>query len=430
MKKGFLSKSILLLAVTAVMFFAMTVTAFADQVEDLTQTNDSETSVTVSWTAPVGYTYFDVYYATSKDGTYAQYPTTLTNYNTSLSYFTLSSLGAGKSYYIYIVPVEKTWDSSTYSYVYTEMTELKSDVFEAVTAPNTAVTNLKQSYASTKAVKLSWTASTGATGYYIRTSYSGSNVTKTTKTAVKLSLSAGSYQTYYVVPYRVSESGYVAEGTYAYNKVTAYSAPNKPTNVASASDGNVSWNPSTNKVTVGWDKNSNNSYTPDGYQLVVYDVKGKTKLKTYTIKSGSTYTYKFKIASIKNKGCRVAMRSYVKINGKKYYSSWTSKTVVLPQAKITAATQKNATTVKISWKKVTGATKYIIYYKKGYSGTWKSKKVSAKKTAYTFKKLSTGNDYYFYVMPVVKVGSKKYTAKLSTVTTTNKFTWTSSALWN
>ena len=79
--------------------------------------------------------------------------------------------------------------------------------------------------------------------------------------------------------------------------------------------------------------------------------------------------------------------------------------------------------VKLSWKKVKGATGYVIYGSKCGTQMKKIKTVSAKKTSYTMKKLKAGK-YYKYIVVAVKKenGTEKVlaTSKSVHVATTGK----------
>jgi len=63
--------------------------------------------------------------------------------------------------------------------------------------------------------------------------------------------------------------------------------------------------------------------------------------------------------------------------------------------------------VKISWKKVAGATKYEIYRSSSKNSKYKKvKTVKSKRTSYTDKGLTKGKKYYYKVKVVQKVGKK------------------------
>lgn len=59
--------------------------------------------------------------------------------------------------------------------------------------------------------------------------------------------------------------------------------------------------------------------------------------------------------------------------------------------------------VKLTWKKVSGATSYVIYGNKCGSKMKKLKTVSAKKSSYTFKKLNKGKYYKYIIVAYKKV---------------------------
>lgn len=78
------------------------------------------------------------------------------------------------------------------------------------------------------------------------------------------------------------------------------------------------------------------------------------------------------------------------------------------------ASAVSTSSIKFSWKKVTGAESYILYYK---TGSGKEKSVKTKKTSATVKKLKTGTTYKFRVVAV----AGKYKSKTSsTVSGTTK----------
>ncbi len=80
---------------------------------------------------------------------------------------------------------------------------------------------------------------------------------------------------------------------------------------------------------------------------------------------------------------------------------------------VVTATNTAPTTVKLSWKKVKGAKKYIIYRSNKKSKGYKAVK-TVTKTSYTNKKLTCGKKYYYKVAAVK--GSKKASSKVVAVT--------------
>lgn len=404
-KQKVFKKSLLLVAVVAVMMLAMSIKSMAaTTVTDVTQTYDGSSSVTISFTGADGYSKYNVYYSTAENGTYVRkYPAY--SYDVSSSPVTINNLSAGTSYYVYVVPV------SDYSDGYAEQTALKSSTIEVVTTPDKPA-EVTQTDATNNSVSLSWTAAAGATGYnVVNTDTDATTFVDTSSTTI--TTSAGAWDTYRIYSVKKASTGYTAtSSSSAY--VYTYSAPGKVINLASVDDNNLTWQPTkNNKVTVGWDKNENDEYTADGYQVQISTVNGKKKLKTYTITSKYTTSKTFNLKKVKNTGFKVRVRGYVNINGKKCYGAWTSKKTVIPQANISIE-QTGKTSVKVSWSKVSNATGYTIYYCKNTSASnpvWKKAATVGKNTtSYTVKNLTNKKSAGFYVIPTVKVGGKKYKA--------------------
>lgn len=88
-----------------------------------------------------------------------------------------------------------------------------------------------------------------------------------------------------------------------------------------------------------------------------------------------------------------------------------------------AVTLKNtsAKTVKVSWKKVKKAKKYIVYRSTKKSSGYKKIKTTTK-TSYTNKKLTCGKKYYYKVVAVN--GKKKATSKVKNITLKHSMTST------
>jgi len=86
------------------------------------------------------------------------------------------------------------------------------------------------------------------------------------------------------------------------------------------------------------------------------------------------------------------------------------------KAKLTSVTAVSSKTIKIKWKKVSGAKGYVIYQKKS-SGSYKKIKTitSGKTTSYTKKKLSNRTKYSYKIRAYKKSGTKKIYGKYSSV---------------
>lgn len=144
-------------------------------------------------------------------------------------------------------------------------------------------------------------------------------------------------------------------------------------------------------------KISNQAYTGKAKKpalTVKYDGKALAKDKDYTV----TYS--------NNKKVGKATATIKGING--YTGTKTVKFNIVPKktgVKKVKAGYKKAT---VSWKKVSGITKYQVRYKTASSKTWKIKNVSAKSTKVTIKNLKKGKKYNFQVRSYKTVKKEKY----------------------
>lgn len=73
----------------------------------------------------------------------------------------------------------------------------------------------------------------------------------------------------------------------------------------------------------------------------------------------------------------------------------------------------NSTSLKISWKKVSGASGYVVYKATSPKGKYKKIKTVKRGTKYTSGKLKKGKKYYYKVRAYKTIDKKKYYSKLS-----------------
>ena len=145
----------------------------------------------------------------------------------------------------------------------------------------------------------------------------------------------------------------------------------------------------------------------DGYIVYQYnDAKKKWDAKTTLTTNKASHTVKkLKPAS----EYRFAVKAFVEMkDGKKALSkSYVSLyTATAPNAvKLSAAPGKKKVTLK--WKKVTGATGYVVSYKTKANGAWKKLK-DTKGTSYTKTKLKSGSSYFFKVEAYKSYKGKTY----------------------
>jgi fibronectin type 3 domain-containing protein len=162
----------------------------------------STSSITVSWTLVTGAADYYIYRSASAGGTYAQVGT-----STSASY-TNTGLSSGTTYY-YKVAAHNTGGTSAQSaYVFATTTA------SAPSAPATVTANT----ASATSISLSWTAVTGATGYYIYRSTSGEGTytlvgSSTSASYTNTGLTSGAGYFYMVSAYNSGGESYMSSAT-------------------------------------------------------------------------------------------------------------------------------------------------------------------------------------------------------------------------
>lgn len=422
MSKKSIKKSLLLLALSAIMLFAMSITATAATnatITGLKQVTGYETSVRVSWNAAPSADLKGYYVYFSTDGvnfarlSTSQYPDA---YSAEAG---ISGLTAGSKYY---VKVAACYDAGNYTYVAGPL----SNAISVVTAPKSVdYKTIIQTNATTSNISCKWTGSYGASGYVVTL---GTTTTTVTATSATLKQAAGNYNYCKVQAFKQSNEGFRA---YAGNStsVAMYSAPKKPIKVASAKYGTLKWQPTeSNKVKIGWDMPTGYTSTTDGFQIQIYSIDGKKKLKTYNIANKYTYYKEFNIRSVKNKGFKVRIRAYKLVSGKKCYGSWSSFKAVVPQAAVKIQDRVSYTSFKAVWPKIKNVKKYYVYVCKNENVAQKDqvwKKVAtlgSNATSYVAKNLKVGKYNAIYVIPVVKVGGKTYKAEA----TWYKYTYMSS----
>lgn len=161
------------------------------------------------------------------------------------------------------------------------------------------------------------------------------------------------------------------------------------------------------QLDVAWEKQT----AVDGYEVVLYDDKGKKVTKEII---DSRYSTSVTFSKMKDKVYNVKARSYMTWNDKKYYSSWSS-IYCLNQARITKA-KVSGNKLSVKWGQISGATSYEVYVStKPTSGYKKVATVSKSKNSCTVKKLkgkkfSAKKKYYVYVKTICKKGKTKNTS--------------------
>lgn len=147
----------------------------------------------------------------------------------------------------------------------------------------------------------------------------------------------------------------------------------------------------------------------DGYRIYRATSANGTYKSVATIKNGKTTSYTNKKLTT-GKTYYYKIRAYKNQNGKKVWKPYSKTVSVIPtlgQVKVTKAGVSNKKAV-LKWKKVSGASGYLIYRSTSKDGTYKCvNSLSSKKTKYTSKKLAKGKTYYYKIRAYRKVGGKR-----------------------
>ena len=320
----------------------------ASEVKGLTQTRSEEDSVTVSWKSLKNAYGYDVFIS-SGNGKYKR----LTNKTCDVvgsknTKKKISNLTSSRTYYVVVKAVYKK-ENGKYKI------GPAGKRLEVVTSPSkTAKSTIKQIKATPHYIRFKWDKVRGANRYIVYVNDKKKAVVK--KNAVSIRVRTGSVNNVRVVPVKRSGSGFMAKGgnIEAYD---FYSSPKRPKRVAAFRYNNLLWQPTeSNTVTIGWTKAAGDKYDPTGYQMEVYSLEGRRLNLYYSTKTKLSIN----IPSVENKGFKVRVRAYVKINGKKYFGKWTDMQTVIPQAKISMKrTGRNS--VEINWESVKNVTKYHVY---------------------------------------------------------------------
>lgn len=288
----------------------------------------------------------------------------------------------------------------------------ESSPLEVVTAFHGSNTTIKQEAdeLTTKKVKVSWKPVEGADGYAL---YVGDqevqNVTGTACTINK-GLKTRDCTNIKIYPYTKTDTYCaLAEGSIASTAV--YLRPGKQkikfTNLYTGTKTASIYG----KIPL--------DYAAFGAEIKLYNGKGK---KFQTIKhsynlhyAGGDVTFSSDKAPA-NHVYGVKVRLYVTIDGKKQYGAWSDMVygVPTPSVNVKKVKVRKENALKVTWRKISGATGYDIYAAPNNKSKKSFKKiasVSAGTKSYTIKKLSgkkiaKKKTYYVYVVAKKKAGNK------------------------
>ncbi|MBR1664031.1 MAG: CotH kinase family protein [Ruminococcus sp.] len=140
-------------------------------------------------------------------------------------------------------------------------------------------------------------------------------------------------------------------------------------------------------------------YRKQGTQFKLIKTVTGTSFTDKGLTAGTLYKYRVYPSGAGIKGARAELTTCTKC-----------KTVAL---KATSKTRKKA---KLTWKKISGASGYQLYYSTKKNGSYKLiKNLSSKTTGYTKSKLTSGKKYYFKLRAYKTINGKKYYSDFSKI---------------
>lgn len=401
--KSVWSRFVMTFAAAFLLMLVTTVPVKADSsvplVADMKQTDASTTSAGISWSCPGSEVRFKVEMSEQMSSGYWTYKE-----SQSSASITLAKLGAGKVYYVRITPFKYNIEGLN---KYTKVKGTTSRPLRVVTAPDSTPASLTHVKSSTDTIKVKWSAVPGADTYEVEYYIDSSKARKcvTTKTGVTLKKLAKN-ETYTIY---VTAGRRYADGTttaWSGNDLYKWGIPVKPSKVSGVD------------VTHYWQNLSEicveNSRIgcADGYQYQLYTAYKDKDSKIKTVTTSSAYTYIKTSALKKHNFYKVKVRAYA-LNSKneKMYGSWSSWKYVSPQPDVTKIkNNKSKKGIQISWDKIKGANRYVVYVSTKKDSGYKKFQTTTKTGTVIKKcgknKLKSGKNYYFYVEPQKKVGNK------------------------
>lgn len=396
MKKLYL----LLISMCFTLLCSTAVMASPGKVTGVKQSGADTESIQITWNTVLGK---DVYYDIQMSNDNINWNTVSGNYQSETDYKEYN-LNSGTIYYVRVRARELT---STWDYTYGAW----SDSVQVTTACED-VKDLTQKNATTSSITIAWSRVAGATSYKICRFVN-----------LKEQVIGSTKNTYYTIngfnnriafPYDIYVKPVKAISTYSAEKTVKYSwdvdmldayrlklVPGKST---------------APKITHWWtfigeaDVEVNNVQYADGYQMEVYNAKGK-KIQSSIMNSGGIAThYKYANGLKRNTFYKVRARAYNTIGASTKYGAWSDYTWFSLGVKNSA--KRTSKKIKIRWDKVRGATNYAVYMstqqKAGYRKVATTKKCFLNLKKFKKKKLKKKKTYYVYVVARKKVGKSVY----------------------
>ena len=265
------------------------------------------------------------------------------------------------------------------------------------------VSGFKTSSISSTAVKLTWNKVSNAQGYIV---YKYDNSKKTWVRVAKTTTTANTYTVSKLssgISYKFAVKAYETVGG---KEVTSSTFPTVTAiTLMPAATGFKTSSVSSTAVKLTWNKVSGAT----GYIVYKYDTSKKTYVR---VKKTTTNTASYTVTGLSSgTSYKFAVKPYKTVSGKEVTSSSfptvTAITKLPTVVNGTPTVGKNS--VKLTWKKTTGAAGYIVYKYDNSKKTW----VRVAKTSslnYTVKNLKSNTSYKFTVKAYKTVSGKEITS--------------------
>lgn len=233
---------------------------------------------------------------------------------------------------------------------------------------------------ATSAIKVSWAASKGATGYIVWRRTKTTEAWKqigTASSASYMDTSAANGKSYF---YAISAKAGVDQSSMSDSSAAALYLAAPDYTVANVASGiKVSW---TVSAAAGEYRIYRKTPEDTKWQLLTKTAADVSSYTDKTVTAGVTYRYAVR-------ACKGSVLGCFFTTGKN-----------LCRLTIPAVTVSNAATGhKISWKKITGAKGYYVYMRASASDSWKKVKdvTSSDTLSYTYTSAASGKSYYYMV---------------------------------
>ena len=335
----------------------------------LLATNNSPTSINISWSSVSGATGYKIYRSLTSSGQYVYVGNTVSNN------YTDNNLETGTTYYYKIAGTKSNGEGPSSNFIST---------FTPVDIP----TGLLGTVQSSNSIKLSWNTVLKATEYTLYKSLSSSgeyNTIVTTSNTSYIDTGLSQNTSYY---YKISAKNINGEGIQSEYITVIIEPPQSPTSITSSVL-------SSSSIKLDWGNvvgaTSYKIYRSTGGD---YNLVGTVTTNTFTNTGlSSNINYSYKISS-------------VNIAGEGEQSEQINSIIQPPSAPINVKAESyTASSIKITWDNVAGANLYKVYLLENYTNYSEIATVTTNEYIHTGLVAGHGRKYLYVVEAINAIGS-------------------------